>query len=62
MYERSSVVEHVLHTDGVVGSIPIVRTSFHPPRQTSDMRFAAPAMRLSRQSRTRFGEVDESSF
>lgn len=28
MYERSSVVEHVLHTDGVVGSIPIVRTIF----------------------------------
>lgn len=27
MYERSSVVEHVLHTDGVVGSIPIVRTN-----------------------------------
>ncbi len=30
--ERSSVVEHVLHTDGVTGSIPVVRTILRTTR------------------------------
>jgi hypothetical protein len=47
LYERSSVVEHVLHTDGVVGSIPIVRTiSLKYVGTDPELVWAIPLMKL----------------